>query len=103
MSNLWETVQHSSTPLQAIIEKKTPWSWGQSQQHAFDLAKSIIASARVLIHYDPEKKIILSCDASPYGAGAVISHQTSEGEKPIPDLSPAEKNNSATSYNGHSK
>lgn len=36
------------------------------------------------MHFDPNKDIILSCDASPYGVGAVLSHcMENESERPI--------------------
>ena len=83
-------------PLYKLLEKKTTWNWGQAQQTAFQLAKQKLTSASVLVHFDPQKPLILSCDASPYGIGAVIAHQTPEGEKPIAfasrSLSPAENN-----------
>ena len=48
------------------------------------------------MHFDPEKEVILSCDASPYEVGAVLSHHTEEGDRPIGfvsrSLSPAEIN-----------
>ena len=77
------------------LYKLRHWSWGEKQQLAFDKAKSQLTSSTVLMHFDPEKEIILSCDASPYGVGAVLSHQTEEGERPIAfasrTLSPAER------------
>ena len=46
--------------------------------------KSLLTSDRLLVHYDPSKKLILACDASPYGVGAVLSHREENGqEKPI--------------------
>ena len=51
----------------------------------------------MLVHYDGTQKLVLTCDASPIGVGAVISHCTEEGaERPIAfasrTLSRTEKN-----------
>ena len=82
--------------LYALLQKKSPWSWGSQQQNAFNKAKSMLTSSCLLTHYDPTKPLILACDASPYGLGAVLSHQLIEGEYPIAfasrSLAPAEKN-----------
>lgn len=49
-----------------------------------------------LVHYDPSKPIVIACDASPYGVGAVLSHIIEGEEKPVmfvsSTLSAAEKN-----------
>ncbi len=59
----------------------------------------MIQSVQVLVLYDPQKDVILSCDASPCGLGAVISHKMPDGNKrPIAFMSrrsnQAERNNS---------
>ena len=44
----------------------------------------MVQSAEALVHYDTEKDIVLSCDASPYGVRAVLSHRMPDGtERPI--------------------
>ena len=70
-------------PLYKLLEKKSKWIWGKDQEKAFQMAKKQLISPCLLTHYDPQKEVILSCDASPYGVGAVLSHKTEEGEKPI--------------------
>lgn len=37
-----------------------------------------------LIHYDLKKPLVLTCNSSEYGVGAVLSHETDDGhERPI--------------------
>jgi hypothetical protein len=70
--------------------------WGKQQAEAFKQAKLSLMSTDVLTHFDPDKKLILECDASPVGVGAVLSLQLDNGLcKPIAfasrSLSHAEK------------
>ena len=83
-------------PLHRLLQKKSTWTWGPEQQGAFDRVKGILTSDSVLAHYDPSKPLILACDASPYGVGAVLSHKLGDrSERPVAyasrSLAPAEK------------
>ena len=84
-------------PLYALLHKNTNWEWGSKQKRAFQAAKEALVSDSVLVHFDPTKELILTCDASPYGVGAVLAHKMEDGtEKPIAfssrTLAPAERN-----------
>ena len=57
----------------------------------------MLASADVLCQYDPDLPLVLACDASSFGTGAVLSHRFSNViERPIAyanhSLSKAEQN-----------
>ena len=72
-------------PLLRLLKKGTKWSWGKPQDEAFQRSKGMLQSSAVLVHYDASKELILSCDASPYGVGAVLSHQMADRkERPRP-------------------
>jgi len=80
LSNLATTL----APLYKLLKKNTCWSWGPKQKSAFEAIKKQLTSDSLLVHYDPNAELILSCDASPYGVGAVLSHRFAEGvERPI--------------------
>ena len=73
------TVVH---PLYDLLKKSTKWT--EDEEQAFKLAKELLTSNSVLIHFDPGKEVLLSCDASAYGIGAVLSHRLPDGtERPI--------------------
>ena len=62
----------------------------------FQEAKSLLTSPRLLVHFDPDHALLLACDTSPYGVGAVLSHHMDDGtDKPIAfasrSLAPAER------------
>ena len=58
--------------------------WTKECEEAFQRSKSELMAGRVLVPYDEKRKLILACDASPYGVGAVILHIMDDGqERPI--------------------
>ena len=92
-------------PLHVLLRKETKWCWGNEQASAFEAAKQLLQSDSLLVHFDPDKPLLLACDASPYGVGAVLSHQMEDGsERPIAfasrTLSPAEINYSQLDKEG---
>ena len=71
-------------PLHELLRNNRTWNWGKPQQTAFDAAKTLLSSANLLVHYNPNRELILSCDASPYGIGAVLSHIMDDNtERPV--------------------
>ena len=88
-----------------LLQKDKEFQWTAACDQAFWLAKESLTSSKVLAHFNPDLPIVLECDASQYGIGAVISHRFTDGvERPIAyasrSLSPAEKNYSQTEKEG---
>ena len=79
-------VLHLSTtaPPSTVYCKRTPHGIGvQPSKSALDEIKGLLQSSDLLVHFDPHKEIILSCDASPYGLGAILSHRMNDSKRPI--------------------
>ena len=71
-------------PLHRLLRQGTKWCWKTEQQVAFDKSKKLLQSANLLVHFQPDLKLILASDASDYGVGAVLSHRMADGtERPI--------------------
>ncbi|KAJ1528985.1 hypothetical protein ONE63_007352 [Megalurothrips usitatus] len=92
-------------PLYHLLKDKVPYVWDEAVETAFRRAKELLCSANLLVHYDLNKDLIVSCDASPVGVGAVLAHRFPDGtERPIEfasrALSPAERNYSQTDLEG---
>lgn len=65
------------------LKKADDFQWTPECQQAFEEVSEILSSGALLVYFDPGKEITLAVDASPYGIGAVISHVTPDGDKPI--------------------
>ena len=71
-------------PLHELLGNNTKFRWGTRQQKAFELAKQLLSSDTLLVHFNPDLPVLLQSDASPYGLGSVISHVLPNGqERPI--------------------
>ncbi|XP_062715028.1 uncharacterized protein K02A2.6-like [Aedes albopictus] len=83
-------------PLYDLLRKDHEFVWSSACQEAFVNCKKLLVANDVLEPYDPSKPLILTTDASPYGIGAVLSHQVGQIEKPVcfasSTLTPAQVN-----------
>ncbi|XP_058023852.1 uncharacterized protein K02A2.6-like, partial [Ahaetulla prasina] len=84
-------------PLHKLLGKNAAWSWGKAEARAFEAIKNLLSSDSLLIQYNSTLPLVLVCDASPYGVGAVLSHRLPNGtEAPIAfysrTMSSAERN-----------
>ena len=78
------------------MQKKQTWIWRPDQQRVFNRAKAQLTKAPLLVHYSTKEELVLSCDASSYGVGAVLSHRLTDGsEHPVAyvsrSMSPTER------------
>lgn len=72
-----------ATPLHDLLQKDTPFNWTSDCQSAFETLKSRLVSAPILCHFDNNLPIVLHCDASNRGLGAVCSHFINKEEHPF--------------------
>ena len=70
--------------LYKLLQQTSDWRWGPREKRAFCRVKKLLLSNRVLTHFSEELPLLLECDASPYGLGAVLSHEFPDGtERPV--------------------
>lgn len=96
-------IKNASTllsPLYHLLNKDVPWHWKAEHDEVFQKCKRLLISDNVLAHYDERLPLQLSCDASPVGLGAVLSHIVEGEERPVAyasrTLTKAEMNYSQT-------
>ena len=92
-------------PLHDLLRKGVPWKWSQECDSVFWQVKKLLCEAPVLALFDMTQPIVVHCDASNYGVGAVLSHVMEDGtEKPVSyasrTLSSAERNYAAVEKEG---
>ena len=79
-------------PLTELTRAGRQFVWKKEQEDAFKKLKRALCSNAVLRIYDPELQVILRCDASPTGIGAVLEQEGRPVLFVSKTLSPAERN-----------
>ena len=51
-------------PLYKLLRNSEPWRWDKEQQVAFEKIKEMLIAPNLLVHFDKNKPLMLSCDAS---------------------------------------
>lgn len=71
-------------PLYSLLKKEGQFNWSNQCEDAYREVKQVIASDKVLAHYDTKLPVKLVCDASQNGIGAAIFHVMGrEDDRPI--------------------
>lgn len=61
-----------SEPLRQLTKKEQPFVWNTTHDQAFIELKKLITQPPILKYYEPDKPLVLQCDASDYGLGAAL-------------------------------
>lgn len=73
--------------LTLLTKKNVAFVWTSKQTQAFNDLKVALTSSPVLKNPEFGKPFTITCDASEFAVGAVLSQQTPEGERPVEFLS----------------
>ena len=65
--------------LYRLLWKDVKWRWTETEKKAFKDSKDLLTSDSVLVHFNPGYDLVLMCDASSYGIGAVLAHRMPDG------------------------
>ncbi len=66
-------------PMRALLRKDCDFQWTVAAQESFDQVKKAIVDSPALSLFNPNLGTILSCDASDYGVGAVLTQLDDQG------------------------
>ncbi|XP_041362008.1 uncharacterized protein K02A2.6-like [Gigantopelta aegis] len=68
LPNLSDVMQ----PISMLSHQDVEWSWTSIQDKAFSKLKTLLTEAPVLAYFDDKKHLVIQCDASSKGLGAVL-------------------------------
>ena len=62
-------------PIRRLTRSNTEWEWTEVQDNSMKEIKRMVTEAPILAFYDPAKELVIECDASQKGLGAVLMQQ----------------------------
>ena len=64
-----------SEPIRQLTKKDVAFVWDQVHDQAFAKLKELVSQPPLLKYYEPEKELVIQCDASEGGLGAALLQQ----------------------------
>lgn len=69
-------------PMRVLLRKNTAFTWSDEAQSSFEKVKGMIVNGPALkLGQNPQKRTVVSTDASDYGLGAMLSQVYGAGEE----------------------
>uniref|UniRef100_A0A8C9XI52 Reverse transcriptase/retrotransposon-derived protein RNase H-like domain-containing protein n=1 Tax=Sander lucioperca TaxID=283035 RepID=A0A8C9XI52_SANLU len=72
LSKFIPNLSEEDAPLRQLIKSNVEFSWQPAQEKAFGRLKDLCSHPPVLKYYDPAEPVVIFCDASSSGLGAVL-------------------------------
>ena len=69
-----------ASPLNVLLKKDRPFSWGAVQEESFEKLKTALTTAPILVFPDYQRPFVLFTDASGLGLGAVLMQTDDQGK-----------------------
>lgn len=72
LTNYLPSLASAAEPLRRLTNKDEPWAWNEEQEEAYQQLKRMVTSAPILRYFDMQKDVVIQCDSSSVGLGAVL-------------------------------
>ena len=79
-------------PIRQLTRDAVPWIWTETHDSSFKKVQQMVTEAPVLAFFDPAKELLIQCDASALGLGAVLLQNGKPLAYSSRALTPTEKN-----------
>ena len=76
LAKLLPRLSHLMEPLRRLTQTGVEWHWEDGKEKAFSEVKHLVTQAPILAYYSPDKELVIQCDASSRGLGAVLLQES---------------------------